>query len=124
MSNSYRITSKAGADFGVYAGETAEEAFAAMVAECGDGVDTEGNSTVGTMADWIIEEVDGVYTYRTDATHCDTEYDSEAEAIAAAIADGEWAEFDSDREDRDIDDGAWLCIYEDGAPVTVRGTMP
>ena len=57
MSNSYRITSKAGADFGVYQGATAEEAFAAMVAESGDGVDTDGNSTAGTMADWIIEEV-------------------------------------------------------------------
>ena len=31
MSNSYRITSKAGVDFGVYQGATPEEAFAAMV---------------------------------------------------------------------------------------------
>lgn len=65
-----------------------------------------------------------VYTYRTDAIHCDTEYASEAEAIAAAIAKGDWDEIGSAREARYIEDGSWLCIYEDGVPVTTRGAMP
>lgn len=55
----YRITSKAGAEFGGYEGETREAAFAAMVADAGDGVDADGNSTAGTPSDWIIEEVPG-----------------------------------------------------------------
>lgn len=54
----FKITSKAGVDFGVYEGATAEEAFAAMVVDGVDGVDTDGNSTAGTIGDWIIEQVD------------------------------------------------------------------
>lgn len=58
MSKTYRISSKAGIVFGEYQGETPEEAFAAMIAEAGDGLDTDGNSSAGTAADWIITEVD------------------------------------------------------------------
>ncbi len=65
-----------------------------------------------------------MYTYRTDAVHCDTEYTTAEEAIAAAVAANDWAEIDSKREARDIADGAWLCIYEDGVPEIVRGKMP
>lgn len=65
-----------------------------------------------------------IYTYRTDAAHCDTEYQTIDAAIAAAVSDGEWAEFDSDQEDSDIEDGAWLCIYADGVPTITRGRMP
>lgn len=54
----FRITSKAGVEFGVYEGETREEAFAAMVADAGDGVDDAGNRTAGSAAHWIIEEVE------------------------------------------------------------------
>jgi hypothetical protein len=54
----FQISSKAGIDFGVYEGKTAEEAFAAMVADGVDGVDSDGNSTAGTIGDWIIEQVD------------------------------------------------------------------
>ena len=50
----FRITSKAGLDFGLYEGETAEAAFAAM---CADGAGEVGDETVGTAKDWIIEEV-------------------------------------------------------------------
>lgn len=59
MSKLYRITSRAGVDFGVYSGATAEEAFDAMVADGIDGEDSDGGSTAGTMADWIIEEEAG-----------------------------------------------------------------
>lgn len=51
----WKIYSKAGADFGVWPGETAEQAFAAMVAEGGGEV---GAPHVGTAADWIINEAD------------------------------------------------------------------
>lgn len=64
------------------------------------------------------------YTYRTDAIHSDAEYATADEALAAAVAEGEWAQPDSKREARDIADGAWLCVYEDGVPSLVRGTMP
>ena len=65
-----------------------------------------------------------IYTYRTDAVHCDTEYATADEAIAAAIAANDWAEIDSKREARAIADGAWLTIFEDGVPVLRRGLMP
>lgn len=64
------------------------------------------------------------YTYRTDAVHSDMEYATEAEAVAAAIASGDWDEIDSAREAECIADGAWLCIFSDGVPSTVRGEMP
>lgn len=51
----FQITSKAGADFGVYEGETAEAAFRSMVAD-GDG--EYGSPEVGTEDDWIITEVE------------------------------------------------------------------
>lgn len=43
----FQIESRAGAVFGVYEGETSEDAFAAMVADAGAGAE-------GTAADWII----------------------------------------------------------------------
>jgi len=43
----FQIESRAGAVFGVYDGETPEDAFAAMVADAGAGSE-------GTAADWII----------------------------------------------------------------------
>lgn len=54
----WRITSRAGVEYGVYEGETREEAFEKMVAEAGDGVDSDGNRTAGSASDWIIEEVE------------------------------------------------------------------
>lgn len=56
----FQISSKGGADFGVYQGETAAEAFAAMVAD-GDG--EIGSPEVGTAADWIIQEVAGMTNF-------------------------------------------------------------
>lgn len=47
----YRISSKGGVDFGVYPGNTPEEAFAAMVADAGE------SEATGSPADWFIEEV-------------------------------------------------------------------
>lgn len=46
----YRIESKAGVIFGTYHGATPDEAFAAMVADGGEGAE-------GSAADWIITEV-------------------------------------------------------------------
>lgn len=53
----FQIESKAGVVFGVYEGETPEEAFAAMVAEAGGVV---GDEPTGVPSDWIIREVGGV----------------------------------------------------------------
>lgn len=73
---------------------------------------------------WGSEMKMATYTYRTDAVHCDTQYPSAEAAIAAAIEAGDWDEIDSARESRYIADGAWLCVYSDGVPEVVRGTMP
>lgn len=53
----FRITSKAGVVYGVYEGETPEEAFSAMIADGCDGCNVDGRSTAGTVDDWIIREV-------------------------------------------------------------------
>jgi hypothetical protein len=47
----FQIESRAGAVFGIYEGETPEDAFAAMVADAGAGAE-------GTAADWIIDSVE------------------------------------------------------------------
>ena len=64
------------------------------------------------------------YTWRTDAAHGGLWADSADEALASLVREGEWAEIGSDRESRDIADGAWLTIFEDGVPVLRRGLMP
>ena len=64
------------------------------------------------------------YTWRTDAAHGGMWADSADEALAALVREGEWAEIGSGREARDIADGAWLTIFEDGVPVLRRGLMP
>lgn len=62
------------------------------------------------------------YFYRTDAVHASVEADSAEQALAKIIADGEWAATDSQREQRDIADGAWLKIFDtDGVAVLRRG---
>ena len=50
----YKIESKEGGMFGVYDGSSAAEAWAAMVADGGEGTDAEGYPTEGTLEDWII----------------------------------------------------------------------
>lgn len=54
----YLITSKAGVCLGVYEGDTEQEAFESMREDCGEGFDTDGRSTVGTVSDYIIEMVE------------------------------------------------------------------
>lgn len=55
----YRIMSTEGLDFGLFQGDTPEEAWEAMVQDAGGHTtDEEGHDTVGTPADWIIKEVD------------------------------------------------------------------
>ena len=49
--NKFSISSKAGADYGIYKGDTPEAAFAAMVADGGGEV---GDESVGTVDDWIV----------------------------------------------------------------------
>lgn len=47
----WKIASRAGVDYGVYAGETAEEAFMAMVRDAGG---QYGDVQTGTASDWVI----------------------------------------------------------------------
>lgn len=53
----FQIESKAGVVFGVYEGQTAEDALNAMIKEAGSGESVDGNDTAGSIADWIITEV-------------------------------------------------------------------
>ena len=55
----YEIASKGGESFGIYEGNTPEEAWAAMVEDAGGpGTDDDGKPLEGTPADWIIVEVE------------------------------------------------------------------
>lgn len=65
-----------------------------------------------------------MYTYATDAIRSYIEYPTSEAAIEAAIAEREWNALNSDREARDIANGAWLCVYENGIPMVTRGEMP
>lgn len=47
----WRIVSRAGIEYGIYAGETAEEAFMAMVRDAGG---QYGDVQTGTASDWVI----------------------------------------------------------------------
>lgn len=75
--------------------------------------DSQDRSKVGT---W--------YTWRTDAASSGMWADSAKAVLAALAAQNEWPEIDSAREAREIADGAWLTIFEDGTPVLRRGQMP
>jgi hypothetical protein len=86
------------------------------------GTDREANRAAFDDGEFCSPDL--VYTFRTDAMHSDTEYDTAEDAIEAAVEGGEWAPIDSERESRDIANGAWLCIYEDGSPSVIRGQMP
>lgn len=58
----WQIESKAGVVYGVYEGETPEEAFAAMVDQAGGAGDyTDGGSTAGSLQDWIIREAPAAF---------------------------------------------------------------
>ena len=65
------------------------------------------------------------YTYRTDAVRAEVAAETVEAAVAAIVAQGEWAPLDSKREERDLADGAWLTIFDSaGVPVLRRGVMP
>jgi hypothetical protein len=49
--NRYAISSKSDESFGVFDGDTPDEAFAAMVADAGGAI---GDESVGTISDWIV----------------------------------------------------------------------
>jgi hypothetical protein len=51
----FQIESKAGVVYGVYEGDTSEQAFAAMCADAGD---ETGSEAAGSAADWIIRPVE------------------------------------------------------------------
>lgn len=55
MTRIYRISSKAGQDYGLWSGETAKAALSAMIAEAGGDA-----ATAGTAQDWHIKPVRSV----------------------------------------------------------------
>lgn len=87
---------------------------------------TEQEHDYCDRCDWSQDrsEIETWYAWRTDAAHHGVWASDIDDALAQIVADGEWAEIDSAREARDIADGAWLCVYADGVPAIVRGTMP
>jgi predicted RNA-binding Zn-ribbon protein involved in translation (DUF1610 family) len=76
--------------------------------------------------DWTQDrsEVDTWYTWRTDAVRSGMWADSADDVLASLVAQNEWPEIDSAREAREIADGAWLTIFDDGVPAIRRGQMP
>lgn len=64
------------------------------------------------------------FTYRTDAVASGRGYASAEAAIEAAIEAADWATLDSASEQELIEDGGWLCVYDDGVPEIIRGEMP
>lgn len=64
------------------------------------------------------------YTWRTDAASGEVKAADELSAVCELIKQREWAGLDSDREAREIANGAWLTIFEDGLPILSRGQMP
>ena len=86
----YQIHSKAGADFGVWEGSCAAEAWARMVSDgCGTPQDPADRSkgtwdVVGTVDDWIVEE----YTEAPDLSDAEADYiDAERAASEARALD-------------------------------------
>lgn len=68
---------------------------------------------------------ENLYTIRTDAVCYEVFATSAEEALDRAVEEGDWAKHGSDREARDVSNGAWLTIFDgDGVPVLRRGTMP
>ncbi len=65
-----------------------------------------------------------IYTWSTDAASGEVEAADELSAVCELIKQREWAGLDSDREAREIADGAWLTVLEGGLPVFQRGEMP
>jgi hypothetical protein len=57
--NAYRISSTSGVVYGIYEGDTPEEAFRAMARDGGADPD-DPDDPVGRPEDWIIEEIDPV----------------------------------------------------------------
>lgn len=55
----YWVQSKAGVDFGLWHGKSREQAFDNFVRDSGgDLTDWLGNSIVGSVDDWIVDEID------------------------------------------------------------------
>lgn len=61
---------------------------------------------------WTPEQQGSTYTWRTDAAHGEIWAASLDAAVAAVVADDEWSEIDSDREVREIADGAYLLVRD------------
>lgn len=63
------------------------------------------------------------YNWRTDAASGEFEAADLGAAIVRLVSEREWPAVDTGREQRAIDDGAWLYVTEDGAEILRRGEM-
>lgn len=64
------------------------------------------------------------YTWSTDAASGEFEAADLGEAIVRLTAEREWPAIDGAKEQREIDNGAWLYVREDGVEILRRGKMP
>lgn len=73
----------------------------------------------------MTTDTENLYTIRTDAVSYEVFAADPEEALDRAVEEGDWAKHGSDREARDVRNGAWLTIFDaEGVPVLRRGTMP
>lgn len=102
----YRISSKGGVDYGLWAGETANDAFRAMLADTGGDTysDEDAAVLVGSAKDWHITPVRHV-TIRVDASRYEDSDDCLSDAARDAceqyglIPDGLGARWADDERD-------------------------
>src|SRR5687768_4958741 len=87
---------------------------------------TEQEHSYCDRCDWVEHraDIDTWMTWRTDAASGGMWAKDAEAALAQLISEGEWAQPDSEREERDIADGSWLTISRHGLPVLSRGEMP
>lgn len=122
----YRITSRvSGADLGTYAADSPEAALDTMARAAGYRDHGHACEVAPVEDGEIVVTEATTYGWRTDAAHGEISAATIDAAVERLIAEGEWAEIDSDREARDLADGAWLLIRSDDTDEEVRrGTVP
>lgn len=65
------------------------------------------------------------FSWRTDAASGKIEAATAQQVFNQLVWEREWADIDTDREQRDIADGAWLLISnDDGTEAMSRGVVP